>query len=128
MTDRMTAEPILDGEAEVDRVAAETGVDREAVAKILQAQLDLLMAWGIASPDDEGRGAALLAKYPDLLRDARLTGSRDDPRTFEVEATIAQRESGASLQDIVEVLARSDVTHMTDNVEAYREWASEWIE
>jgi len=128
MTDRMTDEPILDGDVEIERVAAETGVDRGAVAKILQAQLDLLMALGIASPDDEGRGAALLAKYPDLLRDERLTGSREDPRTFEVEATIAQRESGASLHDIVEVIARSDVAQMTDNVEAYREWASEWIE
>jgi hypothetical protein len=128
MTDEVTEEPTLDGDAELERVTKETGIDREVAEKILQAQLDLLMACGIATPDDEGRGAALRDKYPELLGDARLTGARDSPLTFEVEATIAQRESGAKMQDVVEVIARSDVTQMIGNVDEYRAWAEDWIE
>lgn len=132
MTNSTTTEPVLDAEEELDRVTEATGLPRETVARILQAQMDLLFALGIAhgNAEDAERGATLRAKYPDILRDSAGMGrSREKLVTFEIEATIAQLESGASSRDVVEVLAASDEMRMSGDgaEELYRSWAKGWI-
>lgn len=52
---------------ESDIFAARTGVAADTVAKILAVQVDLLLALGLAHPDDEDRGRTLRAKYPAAL-------------------------------------------------------------
>ena len=117
-----------------EEIAVKTGVPVEIVTRILAAQLDFLMALGLAHLDDDRRGEALRRKYPDLLRTsvAETAGrSPECPVEHELEATIVQLESGAPAASVVEVLAACyELNGLIDAraVDAYRRWGRKWVE
>jgi hypothetical protein len=115
-----------------DKIAAAAGVSRDAVGRVLEAQLAFLFALGLASPDDEGIGEKLRQKYPDLLRASVATTagkSPDAPVAFQLEATIVQLESGEPPSAVVAVIAaHADALGLwsSKHYAEYREWGEKW--
>jgi hypothetical protein len=118
-----------------DKIAAASGATRATVDRILDAQLTLLIALGIAhgDEDDAARGAKLRTKYPELLRRSVVeTAGRtsETPLTHELEATIVQLETGESARTVVDVIAAHlDVMQLIDSkaYAEYRDWAAKWV-
>lgn len=116
-----------------DKIAARAGISRGLVDRILWARTAFQFAIGIASPDDDGIGPKIRAKYPDLLRrSVSETAGRspETPVTHELEATIVQLESGCSASAVVAVIAAEDEIRGVvepEQTAAYRAWSARWV-
>jgi hypothetical protein len=118
--------------ADVKKITHFTGLSRDRVEYILRAQLDFLLALGLAHGDenDEQRGAAMRRKYPDLLRAsvASTAGrSPQTPVTYQLETTIIQLETDERPKVIASVIALANEGLVSsEETASYREWAEGW--